>query len=78
MIDIAVYLHYELMNKHLDLFENEHCNFQRPLRSPLSHRASSTVMLCLVHCTSLMLHFRYLQKLSSLLYNIIFVSMFYT
>jgi hypothetical protein len=21
MIDIAVYLHYELMNKHLDLFE---------------------------------------------------------
>lgn len=33
-----------------------------PLPSPLSHRVSSTVMLCLVHCTNLMPHFRYLQK----------------
>ncbi|HID7847531.1 hypothetical protein [Escherichia coli] len=42
------------------------------LQSPLSQRASSTVMLCLVHYTSLMPHFCYLQKFSSLLYNIIF------
>lgn len=37
-----------------------------PLMSLLSERASSTVIPCLVHCISVMLHFRYLQKVQSL------------
>lgn len=62
-----------MRGKELDtLIELINIYLRPPLQSPLSQRASSTVMLCLVHCTSLMPHFCYLQKFSSLLYNIIF------
>lgn len=63
MIGLALYLYNKVMNKRLALFEKLAWQLSiPPLLSPLFQRAFSTVMLCLVHCTSLMLHFRYLQK----------------